>query len=925
VDGYGRKSRVAVYNGQASKSWYQIDYCYDAAGNLQFQTIPYQGDGWDTPKKCSGNGTNYLYDALGRLTSSTDADGTTAKNYNGRAVKVTRADGVQRITQYDLLGRVTGVCEISANPNYPGSGPPIACAMDIAGTGFVTSYSYTFDTVKSTPVITVTQGAQTRTLKTDLAGRTVSVTEPERGTTGYSYTYNSTGLQVIRTRPRANQYDLNAKTSTTTQYDSIGRPVSVSYDDGLTPFRNFYYDTPLANGIGYPTGVPKGRLVGAIGPSSYELFRYDTMGYINNSYQCMPSVCDVYHLYNRSLLGDLTQDTYYTSGYFGDTISINYTINPARQITGVSGGQNNSVNAPSIVNVTQEGPSGPMTWTLGNGLWGGLTYDSMGRPTAASTCTNDSTIEYCGWNFPAVIYFANEGISGGQVSWKCDTSLGMCQNYYYDEFGRMNSMTSNGGIAFSYVYDRYGNRWNQNILQGTGPSPSYSFNPNTNQINASGFSYDAAGNLTNDGLHSYQYDAEGNLLKVDGGSTATYVYSALNRRSESRTNGGATIHDYFYNLNGQRSAIWDGPSRTMLQAQTYWGTTPVAYYSGGSIHYQHQDWQGTERARTSYNGTNEGLYTNLPFGDGFAVTYASDTDAYHYAQLDNDSESGTQHAQFRQYSSTQGRWMSPDPYDGSYDGNNPQSLNRYSYVLNNPLGWTDRLGLYPQCITVADSTVVSSEGSADVVQSSEQFCFENGGGGGGSVGSGGGGGGGGGGGDLGQFQWTPPAPNNDCPGSTAQKVYASALVLLAGTQLNLASSVAQKTGGTAFFGVSGSAAGGFRFAPQVSRALSGQAVIAVDSQGNIGLLLSGSIGIGMGDGLAAGGDVGWSSSSTIFGLAGPSTSVGFGGGNGVLGGAVQGSNNGGGTVTFTGGWGLGGFGPAASRGPTKVIPLVCHP
>src|SRR5260370_30233178 len=32
VDAYGRKSRVAVYNGQSTNSWYQVDYCYDATG-----------------------------------------------------------------------------------------------------------------------------------------------------------------------------------------------------------------------------------------------------------------------------------------------------------------------------------------------------------------------------------------------------------------------------------------------------------------------------------------------------------------------------------------------------------------------------------------------------------------------------------------------------------------------------------------------------------------------------------------------------------------------------------------------------------------------------------------------------------------------------------------------------------------------------
>ena len=64
-----------------------------------------------------------------------------------------------------------------------------------------------------------------------------------------------------------------------------------------------------------------------------------------------------------------------------------------------------------------------------------------------------------------------------------------------------------------------------------------------------------------------------------------------------------------------------------------------------------------------------------------------------FAGPELDPETETYHAQFRQYGLAQGSWMSPDPYSGSYDMNNPQSLNRYSYVLNNPLAFTDRLGL----------------------------------------------------------------------------------------------------------------------------------------------------------------------------------------------------------------------------------------
>jgi hypothetical protein len=51
----------------------------------------------------------------------------------------------------------------------------------------------------------------------------------------------------------------------------------------------------------------------------------------------------------------------------------------------------------------------------------------------------------------------------------------------------------------------------------------------------SGYSYDAAGNMTYDGNHSYTYDAEGNITAVDGGGKASYVYNALNQRVRTVT------------------------------------------------------------------------------------------------------------------------------------------------------------------------------------------------------------------------------------------------------------------------------------------------------------------------------------------------------------------------------------------------------
>jgi RHS repeat-associated protein len=206
--------------------------------------------------------------------------------------------------------------------------------------------------------------------------------------------------------------------------------------------------------------------------------------------------------------------------------------------------------------------------------------------------------------------------------------------------------------------------------------------------------------MINDGFHHYTYDAEGNITQVDGGTTATYVYNALNQRVQA--NQGGTSREYIFSSSGKRVSVWDGNSHAQIQGQYYWGSKPIAFYTGGALRFQHQNWIGTERMQTSYNGSTEGSYQSLPWGDRYTPSGTND-DAYHYAQLDHDTESTTDHAQFRQYSPTQGRWMSPDPYDGSYDAANPQSLNRYSYALNNPLSHIDPSGLEP-CDTTGDSS-----------------------------------------------------------------------------------------------------------------------------------------------------------------------------------------------------------------------------
>jgi RHS repeat-associated protein len=80
---------------------------------------------------------------------------------------------------------------------------------------------------------------------------------------------------------------------------------------------------------------------------------------------------------------------------------------------------------------------------------------------------------------------------------------------------------------------------------------------------------------------------------------------------------------------------------------------------------------------------------------------------YKFTAEERDSESNLDNFGFRHYGSSMGRFMSPDEplYDGDYD--DPQKLNLYSYVENNPVSRTDPDGPISKDGAVSAVTVVS--------------------------------------------------------------------------------------------------------------------------------------------------------------------------------------------------------------------------
>ncbi len=247
----------------------------------------------------------------------------------------------------------------------------------------------------------------------------------------------------------------------------------------------------------------------------------------------------------------------------------------------------------------------------------------------------------------------------------------------------------NGEIsqAFQYVYDRFGNRWQQTATSGGGPQPQYTFDNGNNHVD--GWSYDAEGNLLNDTIHSYTYDAENRIISVDGGAT-TYVYDAEGRRA--RKTVGGVAWDYLYDLAGHQLAevgtggAWD-------RQEVYAGGRHLATYVPAATNFHNADWLGTERVWTNLAGQIAGTCQSLPFGDG-QVCSASDPSPMHFTGKQRDTESNLDNFDARYYSSMMGRFMTPDwsaspeavPYVNLH---NPQTLNLYAYVGNNPTSGVD--------------------------------------------------------------------------------------------------------------------------------------------------------------------------------------------------------------------------------------------
>jgi RHS repeat-associated protein len=644
----------------------QVNASYDAMGRLSSRTNPFPSGG--TP----GPASTCQYDPLGRTTATILPDGNTVQNaYNGSVFTATDQVGRKTQRQADALGRLVTVNEQDS-------------------TGQLTqATTYTYSLLDK--LTQVNQGGQFRNYKYDALGRLLYEQIPEQtatineagGTWTSKYTYTDFNGVATRTDARG--------VVTTYSYDALNRLALKSYNTASAP-------TVAATGDVICT-YGAGTQVKSIGVCNqfYESFGYNQLNQI------------------------VTEDRFIQGRHYAS----NYQYNPIGQRTQAADpgltlplGYDNSARLSSVgtngqyMNGIGYNMAGQQTAdTLGNGVTESFGYDSQRMQLTSETVTAPGGATGGLMNL-TYGYQASTGQMGagttsgnaGQLMSVGGTIGGTTEsaNYTYDLLGRLatSNQTSNGASAQRrFDYDRWGNRtsmWDatsggnqiQSVaLQQSGGAPTN----RVASVNTVNYTYDAAGNVTNDGAHSYQYDAENRLVSVDSGATAQYWYDHLNRRIVKLIGGSQT------------DCLWDGsqlieehdgnasyPGATLAR-YVYAKGRMVAKLAGGVTSYFLSD-RLSVRLMLDAGGNVIGHQGHLPFGEDFGESATQEK--HHFTSYESDEQSSSDYGLNREYAQSVGRFMRPDPYAGSYEFRSPQSLNRFTYSANDPINHVDPLGLF---------------------------------------------------------------------------------------------------------------------------------------------------------------------------------------------------------------------------------------
>src|SRR5208337_4743329 len=145
---------------------------------------------------------------------------------------------------------------------------------------------------------------------------------------------------------------------------------------------------------------------------------------------------------------------------------------------------------------------------------------------------------------------------------------------------------------------------------------------------------------------------------------------------------------------GNKLALMNGQTLSKGFVGLPGGATAVYTWNNSSAvlsYYRHADWLGSSRLDSSSSQAVIYQVAYGPYGEPYDESGTTDRN---FTGQNQDTVGDMYDFLYREYHEIQGRWILPDPAGlAAANVTNPQSLNRYAYVTNNPTRFVDLLGL----------------------------------------------------------------------------------------------------------------------------------------------------------------------------------------------------------------------------------------
>lgn len=581
---------------------------YNNTGQVSEVSLPYKSS--DTKFK-----TLYFYDVYGQKIKEASPTGIMDFSYLGKTIHTSLSSGQTSTKTYDSQGNV------------------------ITSSDDVSSVNYSYKSIGKPG--SITSNGSTWSMTYDNLGRQTALSDPDAGTTSYTYTnFNELVKQVDA---RGNKDSLS--------YDALGRVIRKFAKEGT---KVYTYD---------PSGKP-GVLSSVTYPGGSETFSYDSYARLTSKVITIEGVDYTtgfgYDSYSRQ------ETTTYPSGF-----AVKNVFNSYGYLAEVRRNDNNALiwkelSVNSFGQITQ--------YQYGNNLTTTRSYDNYGILTGIQT----GSVQNMGFSFNATT---------GNLTSRTDNLHSLTETFTYDDLNRLAGVSGPASLTMTYA-----DNGNINTKTSIGTYSYGGSKPHAviGVTNPDGVISDVTQRVTYNSFGKADSVIQANL-------TYTLAYGVDNQRTISKLFDGGVLQKTVHYVSGYEKEIKPGNQVRQLH-YIAGGDGLVAIFvrnnSLDTMYYIHTDHLGSINVITNQAGTvvknysfdawgrrrnaTNWTYNNVPLTFLFSRGF---TGHEHLDQFWLINMNG------RMYDPMLGRFLSPDPFVQRPDFS--QSFNRYSYCLNNPLVYTD--------------------------------------------------------------------------------------------------------------------------------------------------------------------------------------------------------------------------------------------